>query len=74
MLRYQLYTGRSPETMTPFMDVQGQTSLMAILSEGGTWYVSVSAWDAYGQESPLADPIMVQLDAPYRVTLPMVVH
>jgi hypothetical protein len=56
------------------LDVQGQTSLHLLLPEGGTWYVSVTATDASGQESPAATAAKVILDAPYRVTLPMVVH
>jgi hypothetical protein len=71
---YQVYIGRSIQTLAPYLDVQGQTSLHLLLPEGGTWYVSVTATDASGQESPAATAAKVILDAPYRVTLPMVVH
>jgi hypothetical protein len=75
VIRYEIYVGRSPNNMNEFLNVQRQTSLELLLSYAGTWYVSVTAVDAYGLESPLADPVMVQLiDAPFKLMLPMVVH
>jgi hypothetical protein len=74
IVRYLVYVGRSPNYMSEFLDAQRQTSLLILLQDGGTWYVSVTAVDAYGLESPLANPVMVLLDAPYKLMLPIVVH
>ena len=74
VLGYQVYIGSNPQDLSLYMDVQRQTSLQLMLPEGGAWYVSVRAVDAAGQTSALAEPVLVQLEAPYKVMLPMVVH
>jgi len=61
VVRYEVYVGLSPNSMSKFMDVQQQTSLMILLSSGGTWYVSVTAIDAYGLESTLVTPVKVRV-------------
>jgi hypothetical protein len=75
VVRYKLYIGRSPNNLNEFTDVQLQTSLILLLPNGGTWYLSVTAVDAYGLESPLAAPVMVKLIiAPYQLMLPTILH
>ena len=74
VLDYQVYIGTSPQNLSLYMDVQRQTAMQLMLPDGGIWYVSVRSVDASGQASALAEPVMVMLDAPYKIMLPMVVH
>jgi hypothetical protein len=59
VVKYEIYVGLNPNSMSKYMDVQQQTSLSLFLSSGGTWYMSVTAIDANGLESPLATLVKV---------------
>jgi PKD repeat protein len=61
VVRYEIYLGHDPNHLSQYMDVQKQTSLLMSLPSEGPWYLSVSAVDAAGLESPLSTPIELQL-------------
>ena len=69
--RYRLYYGRTPSTLTSYLDSGDRTSIQTVMPGGGQWYVAAAAYSVAGRVSVLSSPISLAVDQPYQVYLPL---
>lgn len=54
---FRIYLGSSPDNLAYYADVQARRQASILPPGEGTWFAAVTAYDALGNESPLALPV-----------------